>query len=262
MKTTRGRACVGLKDALHYRREAFRHGLVVAGYEDKSYISDPGPNDVLVIWNRTFRGAEDAERYQRGGSRILVVENGLLSKRWNGGNWYSLAFNHVAGAGGEFPVGAGQRWESFNTPLAPWRHTETEAPLIFEQRGIGERHIKSPEGWAERTQAQIGGRIRRHPGRYDETVPLAVDLLNASAGVTWASSAGLQALLHGTPVFYACPVWAGAPAALPLSEWGKQPPKRDDAARLALFQRLAWAMWTIDEIENGSAFFHLLGDTP
>jgi len=42
-----------------------------------------------------------------------------------------------------------------------------------------------------------------------------------------------------------------------LAEFGQEP-KRDDVARLELFRRVAWAMWTIDEIDNGIALKNLL----
>lgn len=252
-----GRACVLLRDGLHYRKNAFEHGLKVLGYQTKSYVSDPGADDVLVIWNRSFRGAEDADRFARGGARVVVAENGLFGKEWRGGNWYSLALNHVAGAGGDWLDSGPSRWESFDVQLQPWRTTGSET-VVLGQRSIGEPGIKSPVGWEEKQKTLYGARIRAHPGRmHSQSPPLEKDLANASQVITWASSSALQALLMGIPVFYGCPTWCGKQAARPLSEFGQQP-KRDDESRLALFRRLAWAIWTIDQIDDGSAFYHLL----
>jgi hypothetical protein len=64
--------------------------------------------------------------------------------------------------------------------------------------------------------------------------------------------------MFGVPVYYELPGWIGAGAALPLSEF-ERPPRMDNGARLETFRRLAWTMWQIDEIDNGSALGHLLG---
>jgi len=250
------RALVLTKDGLHYRRAVFINGLKTIGFETKDHISDPGPQDVLVIWNRNFRGAEDAERFERHGARVIVAENGYMGKGWLGGNWYSLAFGHHAGVG-HWNVGGPERWDNLKVDLKPWRMNGTEN-IILGQRGIGERGLKSPEGWAEATQARLGGRIRKHPGRNGNAATLEEDLTHATSVVTWASSAALQALLHGVPVWYEMPGWIGAAAARPIAEFGGEP-LRDDAARLAMFRRLAWSMWQIDEIDNGTAFQQLFG---
>lgn len=251
-----GRACTLLRDGLHYRKSCFRHGLEMLGYVDKTYVSDPGPDDVLVIWNRSFRGAEDADRFSRGGARIVVAENGLFGKGWRGGNWYSLALGSVAGAGGSWYDGGPSRWDSYGIEPAPWRGDGGET-VILAQRSIGEDGIKSPPMWEEIQREEYGGRIRPHPGRAEGGPSLEDDLKNASRVITWASSAGLQALLVGVPVYYGCPTWAGRSSARPLSEFNRYP-KRDDAARLALFRHLAWANWTLEEIDEGSALYCLL----
>lgn len=245
-----------VKDGLHYRKEAFRHGLSVHGYTHKHRIEDPGPGDILCIWNRSFAGAEEAERFERAGARVLVAENGLLGKSFLGGNWYSIAWGHVAGAGGYWPEGGKDRWDALDVELLPWQRGGTET-IILGQRGIGERGIKSPEDWAASTQARIGGRIRMHPGKYEVKVTLEDDLAQAACVVTWASSAALLALKLGVPVWHELPCWIGAKASRPLRDYPGES-LRDDAARLAVFRKLAWACWRIEEIDSGAAFAHLL----
>jgi hypothetical protein len=132
--------------------------------------------------------------------------------------------------------------------LAPFRRDGDET-VIFAQRGIGEPACRSPQMWAESVRGRIGGRIRQHPGTSDAAVPLADDLARARQCVTWNSGAALQALMLGVPVWSAGP-WIGAAAARPLADWGGEP-KHDDAARLEVFRRLAWGMWTLDEIRTG-----------
>lgn len=237
-----------LRPSLHYRRDCFDKGLKSAGFEVVTKLNKPVAGDALVIWNRYGGLHEQASRFEAAGAHVIVVENGYLGKTWRGGEWFSLALGHHAGAG-QWNCGGPERWDSWGVELAPWR-TGGHETVIFGQRGIGEPDVRSPDGWAERARKKTGGRIRPHPGKGDTKMPLAVDLANASCAVTWHSGAALQALVMGVPVFYEFPQWIGAQAALPLSQWGNEP-KRSDADRLEMFRRLAWAQWTLHEIKTG-----------
>lgn len=186
----------------------------------------------------------------------MIVENGYLGKQWLGRNWYSVALSHHAGLG-EWPHGGASRWASFGTELGPWRHGGSET-LVLGQRGIGEPGIASPPNWAELARGRFGGRTREHPGRSRSGATLSEDLARARCVVTWASAAALVALAHGVPAYYELEGWIGAEAALRASEFGGEP-KRDDAARLSMFQRLAWSIWDLEEVRTGAAFSHLLG---
>lgn len=244
-----------LRRSPHYRRDAFDAGLKANGFQVLHGMRDkPLRNDVLVVWNRDGGYDEEAQRFEAVGARVLVVENGYLGNGWRGGLWFSMALGQHAGAGEWFPDGP-QRWDALGVELAPWR-TGAET-LILGQRGIGSPVVKSPQRWAEDVQRRIGGRIRAHPGKEPQKVSLEKDLRNVGQVVTWASSAALTALTMGVPVFYDFPQWIGAGACRPLSEWGAEP-KRDDAARLEMFRRLFWAVWSIEEVSSGTAFKRLL----
>ena len=249
------RALCLLRDALVYRKDAFRRGLKMACYELVDQIDKPKRDDLLVIWNRYGGYDEQAQRFERAGARVVVVENGYLGKDWLNGSWYAMALGHHAGAG-TCVDGGPYRWDSLGIDLMPWRHVNDGEVVIIGQRGIGEPGIASPVGWAEKTKRKIGGRIRVHPGNKEHPIPLEQDLAKASAVVTWASSAALWPLIWGIPVWYEMPQWIGAKACRPLSEWPE--PKRSDKDRLAMFRRLAWAQWRLTEIEDGTAFRHLL----
>lgn len=245
-----------IRSAPCYRSDAFRHGLKLAGYELADRIDRPASDDVLVEWNRYGPFDEQARRFESAGARVVVVENGYLGKGWLGGNWYAMALGHHGGAG-TWVDGGPQRWDALGVDLAPWR-TGGKEVLILGQRGIGEPGIASPDHWAETTQRRIGGRIRPHPDvRGVKPVPLEDDLRDVACVVTWASSAALRALMLGIPVWYGMERWIGAAACRHLSGFGREP-LRDDAARLAMFQRLIWAQWRIEEVQDGSAFRHLL----
>lgn len=242
-----------IRSALHYRRDAFDSGLRACGFDLVTTLPKPRAGDVLVIWNRYAGFAEIADHFERRGAAVLVAENNPLGNDLHGRS-YSLARRHVAITGGEIVEGDADRWDSWGINAQPWRTGGREV-VVLGQRGIGHPNVRSPDGWAEKVARKVGGRVRVHPGT-GPAVPLADDLRHASAVVTWSSAAALQALLLGVPVWHEHPQFIGAPASRHLGEWGAEP-RRDDAARLAVFRRLAWAIRTIDEIRSGEAIAHL-----
>lgn len=244
------RALLQLRDDYSAKYHAFARGLTAAGYRVDPDLANPTPDDLLILWNRNKHHEPVARLFESRGARVLVVENGYLGKQWLDGGWYAISLSHHNGAG-TWPDGGPARWDALGVKLGPWQ--EGGKILILGQRGIGEPGIASPPAWAENTRKRIGGVIRPHPGRTGVGRPLERDLEGAGCVVTWASGAALIALMLGYPVFYEFPRWIGATASLPLSAWG-QVPKRDDGARLAMFRRLAWAMWRLDEIRSGEAF--------
>lgn len=244
-----------LRAALHYRREAFDAGLQAAGFDLVQRNDRPEPGDVLLIWNRYGGGDETAQHFERHGATVLVAENCPLGNDLHGGS-YTLARRQVALTGGDFFGNHGpERWDSWGINLQPWRtqgHT-----LILGQRGIGNSDTRSPDQWAERIKARFGGHIRPHPGT-GPAKPLADDLKEAGRVITWSSAAAIQALAAGVPVWHAHPGFVGAGAARQLADWGREP-NTSDTARLAMFRRLAWCIWTLDEIKTGEPIARLLG---
>lgn len=239
-----------LRDALHYRKASFAEGLAAAGFTRCQHISDPTPEDVLVIWNRYGQFSNEADRFERKGAAVLVAENGYLGKGWRGGEWFALSLNHHSGAG-RWAVGGPERWDTLGESFSPFQ--QGEETLVLAQRGIGHPKVRSPDGWAELVCAHLGGRIRQHPGgRHPPSVSLREDLHNVREVITWNSAAALSALMMGVPVWHAHPDFLGAPASRPLMERGSGvEPLRDEEARLQAFRRLIWAMWTLDEIRSG-----------
>lgn len=229
-------------------------GFKAAGYEIAEQIAKPERGDVLLVWSRQGGYHEQACEFERRGGTVVVAENGYLGKGWRGGEWVSLAIGQHAGAG-RWPDLGPSRWDAWDVELQPWRCDGLET-VILGQRGFGSPQVRSPDRWAEQVQARIGGRIRQHPGT-GQAKPLADDLADAREVVTWNSGAALQALLLGVPVWFDFPQWIGAGAARPLSAWGGEP-LRDDAARLHMFRRLAWAMASLDEIRTGEPIARLL----
>lgn len=221
------------------------------------------------MWNRYGKYDDAARRFEAAGARVLVAENAYVPVK----GWYALALGHHAGRG-RWSVGGPERWVSFGIELQPWHYPWGETVILSQharlkdrphkhetvilgQRSIGERGIASPRGWEQSIQRKIGGRIRLHPGKHGTAPPLERDLADAFCAVTWASSAALRALTMGVPCFYGLGGWIGAAACRPLERFADGP-LRDDAARLAMFERLAWAQAPLDEIRSGEAIVRLL----
>lgn len=238
-----------LRPGPHRRRDVFDAGLKAAGFDVVTDLQTaPAADDVLLIWNR-YGGYNDwAERFEAVGARVIVAENCPLGNDFRGGS-YAIACRHVAMTGGEIPEGGPERWDSFAVDLRPWRDLGGSV-LILEQRGIGHPDVRSPSLWAERAQKITAGRIRRHPGNQPPTVPLHDDLRKVSHVITWSSAAAVQALIAGVPIWHEHPRFCCAAAGRPLSEWPALP-RRDDEARLRVLRRLAWAIWSLDEIATG-----------
>lgn len=234
------------------RIEAFAAGFRRLGYAvEHGVTAKPGADDVLCIWNRSGDNARAAVAFEARGCPVLVAENGYLGGAPAGERWYALSVGQHNGAG-RWPHGGAERWSAMRIELQPWRGAgET---VVLAQRGIGEPPVAMPRDWPQRV-AHLG-RVRLHPGQR-AAVPLHEDLRRAGAVVTWGSAAALQALVLGIPVFHAFTRWIGAPAARPLKEIAAGP-RRDDAARLAMFERLAWAQWRATEVARGDALDALL----
>lgn len=250
------RAHVAVREAPLYRRDAFCDGLRACGYEIGPAQPRPSRGDLLLIWNRYGPGDAMARRYEAAGATVVVAENGYLGREWNGGHWYSLAVGWNAGAG-RWPVGGLERAAMF--PVEPWR-TGGDYVLVLAQRGIGSPPVAQPSNWYKRAAVDLermGHRvvIRGHPGAKQHNESLYAQLAGASFAVTWASGAGVKALLYGVPVFHGMPAWIGSAAARPFRKPLDEPFRGD---RGDFLSRLAWAQWSVEEIGSGHAFRHLL----
>lgn len=238
-----------------YRRDTFIAGLQACGFKVSTDPLPVGRGDVLVIWNRYGHFDRLATQAQAAGAAVIVAENGYLGREWNGGRWYAMSLDRHNGAGTWHPGGP-QRWARIGVPLAPWRSDGSHV-LVLPQRGIGTPPVAMPQDWLRmlRVQTQREVRVRAHPGERGGGVPLAQDLVGAWACITWASGAALKALVAGVPVFHGCAQWIGAAASTPWPADVESPRLCD---RAPVFERLAWAMWELHEIESGAAFRHLL----
>lgn len=229
------RAFLSLRYTVPERRAAFEKGLQRLGYEVIHGLpaGDISPSDVLCCWNRIGHVNEVAKKF----SKVLVCENASWGNDFQGDHWYTIARNYH-NTRGMFPIGDKSRWDSLRVELAPWRKPGGET-VVLPSRGIGSPPTVMPRGWT------APGRVRPHMGKQSEFVPLERDLAHASKVITWGSGAAVKALMWGIPVESHMPNWIAA----------CEPTDHD---RLRMFRQLAWATWTLKEIEKGTPFSWLL----
>lgn len=239
-----------------YNRDLWEKGLARHGYlSTDTPLNEPGPGDLLIVWNRIGRVDQIASRYQAGGAKVIVVENGWCGRDKEGSIPYSAALDYHNGVG-KWPVGKRGRWKRWKLDIKPWR-TEGDVLLTLPQRGIGEKPVGMTRGWevsaAERLRRLTERPVvnRPHPGGPVNERP-EIDWTGIYAAVTWGSAAAVKALLAGVPVFYELENWIGAPAAKfglgDSRRWIDTPYLGD---REAMLDRLAWAQWDAEEIEKG-----------
>lgn len=247
------RALVMVRSMPHYRRDAIEKGLQAVGFKLVNRLDDPKPEDCVVVWNRYGMYHSTACRFEAVGAKVFVFENGYLGNDWLDRRWYSVSLSHHNGAGNYKPKGP-ERWDSLGVEIAPRK--EYGDLIVLPQRGIGCDGVKMPDDWLSRTerllkQKDIPYRVRKHPGK-DEKIPLEKDLRNALCAVTWGSGAAIKALLSGCYVVSDFKNWIAYDAADDLRE------EKSIIEPLDMFRRLIWAMWTVEEIEKGDCFAHLL----
>jgi len=234
-------AWLNLRHSVPERTRAVEAGLRAHGYKVRPAADAPtvpGPRDALVSWNRIREGHPLAKRFEGEGRPVFVFENASWGNSFCGQRWYTVALGYH-NLKGHFPMRGPERWDSLGVKLEPWR-TGGET-VILPSRGIGPPAVAMPLDWTRGAYKRHGGRVRNHPGRGPAAVPLQTDLKSAGHVVTWGSGAAILAVMWGIPCTSYLPNWVGGQ-------------DNTDAGRLAMLRRLAWAQWTIEEIENGQPF--------
>lgn len=268
----KSRAFSLIRSQPHYRKHAFTEGLKRAGYQ--VFESQPGgwgpvnPGDVLVIWNRYGLFESLANDFERSGGLVLVAENGYIGHDADGIQHYAMAAHQHNGAG-VWPTPEHDRFAALGIEVKPWQRNGNGHVFIRGQRGIGSRSMASPPAWHHQTAERIKRHYPMqpvvcldHPGKPacdpGVTAVLRQRLDGAVACVIWSSGVGVRALVEGVPVFYSAPHWICEEAARPLRMEGLQSPLEDDALRLRALQSMAWAQWTVAELQGGEPFVRVI----
>lgn len=245
------------------------------------YGGDPsrrGPGCVVLTWHPygvSLWAAQDVT--DRGGAHV-VAEHGYLRQDGRGRPLYLLGLGgmhdeacHPAGK----PLEARADKLALESQLMPWV-SGGDHVLVLGQRGRGYSEYAMMEQWPGavcRRLLAITDRpilYRPHPGRRvdlpdevgadprvtvqgpDRTLEDA--LRGAHCAVAWTSNALTTAIVSGIPGFYDGPRHIAAPVAARLAVSVEDPPRpiREDWLR-----RLAWALWTEDELRDGTAWRHV-----
>lgn len=220
-------------------------------------------NQVFITGLRG-KGRWILEDYTAKGIPVMVMDYGYLKRTsgmatWATGHW-QLGLNQLNGLPG-FPCPP-DRFESLGIPLKPRQTGDTilvcgqhagDPSHGLDQAGVRDWAIDTIKALSERTDRAVVW--RPHP---DSPIELpgvatdtgALDFTNVHAVVTISSNAGLEAIIHGVPVF--CD--AIAPYAR-LANVGldaiDNPHFPTDVERLSYLYRLAYAQWTWDELREG-----------
>lgn len=264
-------AWITLRHQPPYRSDAFADGFESLGFRVRLAFPRGGEvkaDDVVVVWNLNPRYRPAAWEAKKAGAPLLVAENGYVSKHRDLTHYYALARDGHNGSGYWF-IGSEDRWADLGRTLQPWVDRPHGDILIVGQRGIGSDIMRCPKNFWEMTEPRVQAllakaklkrppavRFRPHPGRHAPDRPLADDLARSRAVVAWGSNVVNEALLAGVPAFRLAPYHVNDAAVHDLSRL-LDPPARD---RLAAFRKVAWAQWSLDEIQSGMAFRTLLQD--
>lgn len=245
------RAVLRIRKEPHYRRAAFEDGLRRVGFTlDDRLVKPSGPEDWLVIWNRQNLDEVHADAWEAAGGTVIVAENGYLQKVDK--THYAISV-HGHNGSGWFPVGIEDRFSKLGFELKPWKDDRKVSGyvLIIGQRGIGSREMRSPVGWAEKEanwykRAKLPYKLRPHPGNFKPKVPLELDLLGASLCLTWASAAGVRALVEGVMALHDAPHWICAPVSASGNDRGEA------------LHKMAHGQWHHEEIATGEPFARII----
>lgn len=258
------------REAAHYRHQAFSAGLRAAGYDvQQGQPRDVKPGDLVLTWNRYGEYHNICTAVEKVGGIAIIAENGYLAPGGQSPHsqrdrqWYALG----RGAHNDdraIPEGDGSRWRVLGVDLKPQR-TDGRHILVCPNRSFGAPGRIQPVNFAVETVKHLSRltkreiRLRPHPGNEPPKRPLAEDLWDCWAVVIWHSSAGVHALIHGIPVICCAPAWICKRAADAHLECVEKINDRGGLeSRAVALQRLAWGQWHLTEIQDGTAFDHLL----
>ena len=243
--------------------------------------------DILIIWNRHIDQDALALQFENKGAKVFVLENPYLSTK-DEESWVSVGLgyhNNLKYA--PKLLDSGERFKSFGLDIKPWRKDGkhilyTTQAKMYNQKGLGWKDYATPAGSDEDIIQKIRKLTERkivfrlHPKSKDYTplrrsigrtvsvsnaeaigrCSIQSDLKNAWATVVWTSNSATDSLLAGIPVFIIGPgVYMKSVCHMGLNFI--ENPKLPDG-RLDLFNRMAWAQYSVNEVRSGFMFDCLL----
>ena len=198
------------------------------------------------------------------GTPVLISDAGFVRRDLH---YFQLGVNRLNWFP-EFEL-PGDRWDRLDVRLRPL-HAGTYI-LIAGQKpddaahGLGAEELRALyQDWAQelRGLSDLPVHFRPHPMGPEahpeglETIQgltLAEELAGAHALVTWNSTTTTDALIAGTPAFALGPNAQAEELANTELRYIARPFFPSDPVRRAFFNRVAYAQWTLEELQNGMA---------
>lgn len=250
------------------RAESFRRGMIKHGYSAEVQSSTLARQcDLAVFWgmhhSRSIRAQQDARNLP-----WLVMERGYVGDRFH---WTSLGYNGLNGRADFLNDNMdSDRWNRhFSQYMKPWRNS-------------GEYVLVTGQVPGDASLERVGGRVdyesmvnqirkytdrpihfRPHPKRNIpcprnatlSTGTLEQALSNAWCVVTYNSNSGVDAILNGIPAFV-IDYEGSMSKPIAMTDFNLiNNPQRFDRTQWA--NNIAYAQWSPEEIENGTAWEHL-----
>lgn len=200
---------------------------------------------------------------------VIVLETGYINRGDGENHHYAVGFNGLNGRADFRNKNMGpERFEALKVDLRPYSHGENIIVCGQVPWDASVDHTDH-KAWILETVHRLKLATTRqvifrpHPlanlpkisGCGYSIAPLSEDLKNAHCVVTFNSNSGVEALLHGKPVFAfdeGSMVWELANRDLDAVN-APNYPNRQQWAR-----NLAFAQWTPEEMREGRAWSHLL----
>lgn len=261
-------------------KHAVAKGMQLLGYHT-IFDSPQGfmRGDIFCAW--TLYDGSSRRRYSdhaaHAGIKTLCFENGwlrgsgLYQVAWRVGN--STGFN----GHGFFPAGPDlARWYKIGPQLRPWRE-DGDHILVCGNKGMlygnkSGREINHDDSWPDYIIGKIRMRTKRpihyrpHPkaarepclpkiNMPDKVIDTSKETLEQSLSGAWctvvyASSSASTSIVEGVPVIYNGPLIMCHELATAKLNLLENPPMPD---RLSVLERLAWSLWSLEEIASGEA---------
>lgn len=224
--------------------------------------------DMCITWNNYGITSRTTMRYREAGKPHLVIENGprlrpeefvIQKGGHNGPNFL------IADQGGE-------RADWLLSRMKKWVEQDDRLALVCGQRASLYSDVAMPREWPSNVVSKLQKadwtvRYRRHPDRdakaplppdtikTDHTQPITYDLPGTKFVAVYSSMSAIHAVLNGIPAAYGASRYMADEVCTRFDRTNLDDPSSFFMGdREPFFRKLAWNLWSREEIESGQAF--------
>lgn len=244
----------------------------------------PKKDDIFICWNRHLDQDLYARKIESIGGKVLLIENPYIkvpqiTRDYN--PWISISKGYHNNPRFSFQAqDTGERWESFNIPILPWKKiSKVKTVLIctqakqFDSEGLGFELNKQPRGWDSsiikaclEENPNLKLIFRTHPNSKfppptklpkqvklelgsDLTLSQSLDQNDIDLCILHTSNSAIECLLKGIPVCYTGPqLLAEKLCSTGISDSIRNPKINLD--RTKFFHKLAWNQISKKDIDK------------